>query len=72
MTPRVYKMHAGDIFTTNTVAAADYNVGDKLAPGAKGILEAGEGDGTLVCKVVKCYTMPDGQPGLKLQVIVAE
>lgn len=72
MTPRVYKMHAGDVFTTNCLAAGDYNVGDKVAPGANGILEAGEGDGKLVCKVVKCYTCPDGQPGLKLQVIVAE
>lgn len=68
MTPRVFRMYAGDIFTTNNVAKGEYNVGDKLVPGADGILAAGAGEG-LTCQVVKLTTMPDGQPGLKLQVI---
>lgn len=69
MTPRVFRMYAGDIYTTNNLAKGDYAVGDKVAPGADGILAAGEGDGSLVLKVVKEFTMPDGQPGVKLQVI---
>lgn len=69
MTPRVFRMLAGDIFTTNTVKADDYEVGDVLVPSATGILEKGAAGNGLACKVVKCYAMPDGQPGLKLQVI---
>ena len=30
MTPRVFRLSEGDIFTTNAVAAGTYNVGDKL------------------------------------------
>ncbi len=69
MYPRVFVMHAGDIFTTNNVVKGSYKVGDVLAPNAQGILEIGTGD--LECTVVKEYTMPDGQPGLKLQVTKA-
>ena len=68
MTPRVFRMYAGDIFTTNNVAKAEYELGDKLVPGADGILAKGQGEG-LTCQVIKLTTMPDGQPGLKLQVI---
>lgn len=72
MTPRVIRLLVGDIFTTNTVKADDYEVGDVLVPGADGIL-AKHADETeisgLSVMVVKCYTMPDGQPGLKLQVV---
>ncbi len=39
MVPRVFRMAAGDIFTTNAVKADTYTVGDKVAPGTKGILE---------------------------------
>ena len=69
MYPRVFVMHAGDIFTTNNVVEGSYSVGDVLSPNAEGILEVGTGD--LECTVVKEYTMPDGQPGLKLQVTKA-
>ena len=69
MYPRVFVMHAGDIFTTNAVVEGTYTVGDVLAPGADGILAAGTGD--LECTVVKETTMPDGQPGVKLQVTKA-
>lgn len=72
MTPRVFVMHAGDIYTTNNVVAGEYAVGDVLAPGAKGILAKQEGDVEgLALQVVKCYTLPDGQPAVKLQVIAA-
>lgn len=72
MTPRVFAMHAGDIYTTNNVAAGEYAVGDVLAPGANGILAKQEDDVEgLALQVVKCYTLPDGQPAVKLQVIAA-
>ena len=71
MFPRVLGMVAGDVWTTNALVKGEYSVGDKVAPGADGFLTAGEGDGTLVCKVVKETTMPDGQPAVKLQCIVA-
>lgn len=69
MTPRVFRMYAGDIFTTNNVKAGDYNLGDVLVPGAHGVLEKGTKGQGLAVKVAKLTTMPDGQPGLKLQVI---
>ena len=69
MVPRVFKTNVGDIMTTNMVALdAEYAEGDKLTPGADGVLAAGEGD--MVWQVAKVYTMPDGQPGLKLQRIL--
>lgn len=71
MFPRVLGMVPGDVWTTNALVKGTYKVGDKVAPGATGFLEAGEGDGTLVAKVVKETVMPDGQPAVKLQCIVA-
>ena len=74
MVPRVFRMAAGDIFTTNAVVKGSYTVGDKVAPNAQGILDktaaakAGT-DKTLLLQVVKETTMPDGQPAVKLQVI---
>lgn len=69
MTPRVFRMYAGDIFTTNNVKADDYDLGDVLVPGTNGVLEKGAKGQGLAVKVAKLTTMPDGQPGLKLQVI---
>ena len=69
MTPRVFRMYAGDIFTTNNVKADDYDLGDVLVPGTNGVLEKGAKGEGLAVKVAKLTTMPDGQPGLKLQVI---
>ena len=69
MYPRVFVMHAGDIFTTNNVANGTYEVGDVLTPGTDGVLAIGAGN--LECTVVKETTMPDGQPGLKFQVTKA-
>ena len=66
MVPRVYKTNIGDIFTTNMINADrdSLKVGDVLTPGAKGILEVAEGD--MKWQVVKVYTMPDHQKGVKL------
>lgn len=74
--PRLMKTNIGDLMTTNMVTTGvEYAVGDLLAPAA---VTATDGGKTLVLtktdsatgmawQVVKVYTMPDGQPGLKLQ-----
>lgn len=65
MVPRVLKTNVGDIFTTNCIAVAEPAVGMTLAPAAKGILaEASEGD--MLWQIVKVYTMPDYQKGVKV------
>lgn len=79
MVPRVFKTNVGDIMTTNTInvtasganGAVDYEndlkVGDLLAPAAAdGILAAAGDDAEMVWQVVKVYTMPDHQPGVKV------
>ena len=73
MVPRVMKTMVGDIFTTNLVDNKDKGgalaVGDKLVVGAStGILEYSAAPGAeMVWKVVKVYTMTDGQPAVKIQ-----
>lgn len=81
MYPRLIKTNVGDIFTTNTievantsntatVGTASLSVGDYLTVGTTGFLESAgttlpaEG---MAWKVVKEYTMPDGQNGVKIQ-----
>ena len=66
MVPRVFKTNIGDHYTTNMINADrdSLKVGDVLTPGAKGILEVAEGD--MKWQVVKVYTMPDHQKGVKL------
>ena len=69
MVPRVLKTNVGDIFTTNTVNASTLATGDLLTPGAEGILEVvakEESAGKMVWQVVKVYTMPDHQKGVKI------
>jgi hypothetical protein len=72
MTPRVVKIEIGDLFTTNTIMAeaGSLKVGDTLKIGEDGYLAAGKGaggDADPIFVVVKVYTMPDLQPGVKLQ-----
>ena len=70
MVPRVFKTNVGDIMTTNTINATDeeLTIGSFLAPAAEnGILvpvdASAEG---MKWQVVKVYTMPDGQKGVKV------
>ena len=78
--PRLFKTNVGDIFTTNMVETGNeitYDQGDTLK--LKKVSKAADKTGnTLVLSktgdidalefvVAKVYTMPDGQPGLKLQ-----
>ena len=66
MVPRLMKTHVGDIFTTNMIADEDVSVEDRLSPRAADGILSKNGDGSIVWQVVKVYTMPDGQPGVKL------
>lgn len=74
MVPRVFKTNIGDIMTTNTInvkASTELAVGNTLCIAATtGILTndtttAGAND-TMRWQVVKIYTMPDGQKGVKV------
>ena len=65
MVPRVLKTNVGDIFTTNTINASEVRVGDTLKVGTTGILEPGTDD-KMTWQVVKVYTMPDHQKGVKI------
>ena len=69
MVPRVFKTNVGDIFTTNTVNADELSVGDTLKVGDDGILMPGSDD-KMTWQVVKVYTMPDHQRGVKIMRIV--
>lgn len=68
-TPRLFKTAVGDIFTTNAIKIAEseaVNLKDKLVVGTDGFLKLGT-TGDMIWQVVKCYTMPDGKPGVKIQ-----
>ena len=73
MYPRCLVPQLGDIMTTNMFAQnTTLQMGMEVAPGEDGILTAAEEDSEVVYKVIKEYTMPDGQPGVKLQCIKAQ
>ena len=81
--PRMFKTNIGDVYTTNMVETGkEYAVGDELQlkkvehTGSDNVStyntlvlakEAGDTVSTIKFVVAKVYTMPDGQPGLKLQ-----
>lgn len=75
MVPRVFYISIGDHWTTNTIKAdaGSLAVGDTLKIGADGYLtkdtdsSAKGGDLDPKFVVVKVYTMPDLQPGVKVQ-----
>ena len=79
MTPRVMKTMPGDIFTTNCIAVgntsgkAQVEIGDDttLIVGAtlgikNGYLALDGVKTDMVWQIVKVYTMPDGQPAVKV------
>ena len=65
MVPRVFKTNVGDHYTTNFILETELEVGDILSPNAQGIL-CKSGDETMKWQVVKKYTMPDHQKGVKV------
>lgn len=70
MVPRVFKTNIGDIFTTNTIneEQEDVELGNSLYIGDDGFLTKTKGtnSGDMEWQVVKIYTMPDGQKGVKI------
>jgi len=75
--PRVFKTNVGDIYTTNMVEKAsegrraetnltDLEVGNKLGISKQGYLKKDE-NSDIQFKVVKVYTMADGQDAVKIQ-----
>lgn len=71
MVPRVFKTNVGDHYTTNMIKETTLNVGDLLTPqpGAegKGILAKKDAEtADMIWQVVKVYTMPDHQKGVKI------
>ena len=69
MVPRLFKTNIGDIFTTNCFKGeVELSVGDKLTPGTDGYLAVTEDeDAAMIWKVVKEYTLADGQNAVKVQ-----
>ena len=69
MVPRVFKTNVGDIYTTNMVDSdVEITAGTtKLTPGTDGILTEAAGTEEMIWKVVKVYTLADGQAAVKLQ-----
>ena len=67
MVPRVFKTNVGDHYTTNMINATpeELTLGATLKVGANGILEPGSDD-KMTWQVVKVYTMPDHQRGVKI------
>ena len=76
MVPRVLKTMPGDIFTTNclekagakgeeVVGTEEIEVGATLKINANGFLSV-KGESDIEFQVVKVYTMPDGQQGVKV------
>ena len=71
MVPRVFKTNVGDIFTTNAInTAGELTAGKLLTITGNGLLtpaDSEEVDPTVMTwEVVKVYTMPDGQKGVKI------
>ena len=68
MVPRVFKTMPGDIYTTNMIDEETLALRDELTPNAKGILAKVPEGATpdMVWQVVKVYTMPDFQRGVKI------
>lgn len=66
--PRLFKITAGDVFTTNCIADDVVPaVGIPLYVGDDGYLTATPATNTSVrFLITKVYTMPDGEPGVKL------
>lgn len=72
--PRVFKTNVGDIYTTNmlekasegTTELTDLEIDDDLGINEDGYLEK-DAESDIKFKVVKVYTMADGQPAVKVQ-----
>ena len=66
MVPRVFKTNVGDHYTTNMIDETELAVGDILSPRAADGILCKSGDESMKWQVVKVYTMPDHQRGVKI------
>ncbi len=66
MVPRVFKTNVGDIFTTNMIDEEELELGNILAPRAADGILVKDDTQDMKWQVVKVYTMPDHQKGVKL------
>lgn len=69
MVPRLFKTDLGDIMTTNTIKLdSDLEVEDILTVDEDGYLKKNDSpdENEMQWQVVKVYTMPDLQPGVKI------
>ena len=72
MVPRVFKMSVGDIYTTNCINETSIESGDLLYVEDGYLTKTNANiEGAPVFQIAKVYTMPDNQPGAKLQCIKA-
>lgn len=67
MVPRLFKTNVGDIYTTNMIDEIEVDVETELTPNEDGILSTATGDEDMIWKVVKVYTLADGQDAVKVQ-----
>lgn len=67
MVPRLFKTNVGDIYTTNMIDEIEVDVETKLTPNENGILSTADEDSEMIWKVVKVYTLADGQDAVKVQ-----
>lgn len=67
MVPRLFKTNVGDIYTTNMIDEIEVDVETKLTPNEDGILSTATGNEEMIWKVVKVYTLADGQDAVKVQ-----
>lgn len=69
MVPRLFKTNVGDIFTTNTIAETELELGDELAPNSDGFLAKtnnGGDEDAMKWQVVKVYNLPDRNKAVKI------
>ena len=66
MVPRVFKTNVGDHYTTNMIDEDTLVVGDILAPRAADGILVKDNSQAMKWQVVKVYTMPDHQRGVKI------
>ena len=69
--PRIGFLAVGDRFTTNTVVEAEYAKGDVVSVAATNEWTKAEATAGPEGVVAEVYTMPDGQPAIKLVITKA-
>ncbi len=75
--PRLYRLEENDVYTTNCIdPSANVAAGDILVPSTTGVMtkatnQATGDDARVQLRVIKLFTVPDGQAAVKVEVIKA-